>query len=417
MGYSQAVERAKVSGVHVATFVSVAMGFFIWGMLSTLSPISTVFSGLVPKDMYVASLAIPPLFALLGNFVIGHVADSRGRKLSFMLTMASYAVGVAVFLFSFNLVSLLIALFLTQFGVGGEEPPLLALLSENMPVKIRDVVLAIMPNFANVGAAIAAWLEIATSYSFEASKEVIGITITVVIAILVIARLMMPESVRWLEIKGKVNEAEKEASRFKQGNVSVEPATPTASVWFRFLFLALIGLSQFLTFGLMAYTIGPIEFPSLTSYILLDANIGAAVAGIIGAYLVNRISRKAYSVMSFAGGLATIFLIMAFGLGGGLLIFYVLLFLNMAFSELAWVARTVLEPELFPTGKRATLISLIRVLCYGSYSASIFLTISWGVYQYLLFNVALWAVGFAGAVSWFVKGFETRGRSLIPLDS
>jgi nitrate/nitrite transporter NarK len=413
---SEIIEIARISRMHAYTFVAVAMGFFIWGMLSTFAPISTLISSFIPKSMYVLVLTLPLIFALLGNFIMGVFADRLGRKLAFMITMLSYGIGVVLFMASQSLPVLMASLFLTQFGVGGEEPALLALLSENFPVRYRGAVLALMPNFANIGAAVASGIAILTAGAFYPTKVAIGITALIAIAVLIVSRLLMPESIRWMEIKGRAEAARSYVSGLSVTNERFEPVVPSTGIWFRFAFLAVIGISQFLSFGLMAYILGPAEFPSLTAQILFVANVGASVAGFVGAYIVNTVSRKAYTLFSYLGGLVTMFLILPFASTSSLAIFYVLLFLNMAFSEFAWIARTVLEPELFPTGMRASMIATIRVLAYGTYIGSIFLTFSFTVFQYIIYNVGLWLLGVVGATMWLLRGFETAGRSLRGLD-
>ncbi len=413
---SELIEKAKIGKMHVYTFIAVSMGFFIWGMLSTFAPISTLISKFIPSSMYVFVLSVPLVFALIGNFLMGFIADKIGRKMAFIITMLSYGVGVFLFIISENLAVLMASLFLTQFGVGGEEPALLALLSENMPVRYRGAILGIMPNFANIGAAVASGIAILTQGAFYPTKVAIGVTAFIAIVILVFSRLSMPESVRWLEIKGKTEEAKKYASSVKAADEKLEEALPTASLRFRFAFLAIIGISQFLSFGLMAYILGPAEFPSLTAQILFVANIGASVAGFIGAYIVNEISRNKYLLFSFLGGLITMFLILPFASTESLGLFYALLFLNMAFSEFAWISRTVLEPELFPTGLRAGLIGVIRTITYGTYIASIYLTFNFTVSQYIYYNIGLWLLGFFGALMWYFRGFDTNKKSLKSLD-
>ncbi len=413
---SELIEKAKIGRMHVYTFIAVSMGFFIWGMLSTFAPISTLISKFIPSSMYVFVLSVPLVFALIGNFLMGFLADRIGRKMAFIITMLSYGIGVLLFIISENLTVLMASLFLTQFGVGGEEPALLALLSENMPVRYRGAILGIMPNFANIGAAVASGIAILTQGAFYPTKVAIGITAFIAIIILVFSRLSMPESVRWLEIKGKSEEAKKYSSYVKASDEKLEEASPTASLGFRFAFLAIIGISQFLSFGLMAYILGPAEFPNLTAQILFVANLGASAAGFLGSYIVNKISRKNYLLFSFLGGLITMFLILPFASTKSLALFYTLLFLNMAFSEFAWISRTVLEPELFPTGLRAGLIGVIRTITYGTYIASIYLTFSFTVAQYIYYNIGLWLLGFFGALMWYFKGFETNRKSLRSLD-
>lgn len=413
---SDIIERAKISTMHVYTFIAVSMGFFIWGVLSTLAPISTLISKFIPSSMYVLVLSIPLVFALIGNFLMGFIADKIGRKMAFIITMLSYGIGVFLFMISENFSVLMASLFLTQFGVGGEEPALLALLSENMPVRYRGAILAIMPNFANIGAAVASGIAIITHGAFYPTKVAIGITAFIAIIILVFSRLSMPESVRWLEIKGKLEEAKKYTTSIKVTDEKLEEASPTAGLGLRLAFLVIIGISQFLSFGLMAYILGPAEFPSLTAQILFIANLGASIAGFIGAYIANRISRKNYLIFSFLGGLITMFLILPFASVQSLALFYTLLFLNMAFSEFAWISRTMLEPELFPTGLRAGFIGVIRTITYGTYIASIFLTFSFTVPQYIYYNIGMWLLGFGGALIWYVKGFETARKSLRSID-
>ena len=413
---SEIVERAKIGRMHALTFIAVSMGFFIWGMLSTLAPISTLISEFIPPSLYAFVLAAPLAFALIGNFLMGYLADKLGRKTAFMITMASYSVGVLLFVVSENLYSLMASLFLTQFGVGGEEPALLALLTENMPIRYRAATLGLMPNFANIGAAVASGLAILTGGAFMPTKIAIGLTALIAIAVLLVSRLLMPESIMWMEVKGKVKEASKYLSSIKVKDEKYEEVNPSTGYALRFIFLVLIGVSQFLSYGLMAYILGPAEFPKLTAQILFVANLGASAAGFLGSFIANTFERKAYLLFSFIGGLATIFLILPFASVKSLSVFYLLLFLNMAFSEFAWIARTVLEPELFPTANRAKMIGLVRVIAYGSYMASIFLTFSFTVSQFIYYNIGLWALGVAGSMLWYFKGFETHKRSLRKLD-
>ena len=74
-----------------------------------------------------------------------------------------------------------------------------------------------------------------------------------------------------------------------------------------------------------------------------------------------------------------------------------MLFVNMAFSEFAWAARTVLEPTLFPTNIRATMIGLVRVAPIALYSALTYITSSFSLWQFLLLNLFMWFVGYAPA--------------------
>ena len=79
----------------------------------------------------------------------------------------------------------------------------------------------------------------------------------------------------------------------------------------------------------------------------------------------------------------------------------------MMMSEFAWASRTTLEPELFPTKYRGTLIGIVRLGPMIVYPVLIYLTSSLNLYNFILLNVLLWALGAAGAITWYVKGLET----------
>ena len=95
-----------------------------------------------------------------------------------------------------------------------------------------------------------------------------------------------------------------------------------------------------------------------------------------------------------------------------MIIFLPLLFLNMVFSEFAWASRTTLEPELVPTRIRSSAIGIIRLAPMIGYAVSVYLTASFSLQQFLIYNLGLWVLGLAAAVVWFVYGYETRNINI-----
>ncbi|MGC9112912.1 hypothetical protein [Acidilobus sp.] len=81
---------------------------------------------------------------------------------------------------------------------------------------------------------------------------------------------------------------------------------------------------------------------------------------------------------------------------------------------MAWAARVVLEPELFPTRLRATGVGAVRAAAYALYTASIFFTQAFSEFSYLVYNVGLWALGLSGAALWLARGMDTARRPLRP---
>ncbi|MEM3676472.1 MAG: MFS transporter, partial [Thermoplasmataceae archaeon] len=245
-------------------------------------------------------------------------------------------------------------------------------------------------------------------------RMVILIPALVLIGIIIYSRLHLPESYRWLNFKGRKAEAEKEAlSLGLDQNDSIAGAQKKINTKISYAVLAMMALSQYLTFGLMAYIVPYYEFEGVVvSYLVFFGVLGSSVAGPIAGWLISK-GRKNYSLLAYAGGFLTVCIILLeVNNLANLAIFIPLLFINMAFSEFAWASRTTLEPELFPTPVRGTWIGLVRLVPMIAYPITIYLFANFSLFQEILSNVILWAIGLAGALIWFLAGIETRNLDL-----
>lgn len=416
---------------HRSLLLSTAASFFMWGIIGTIAPLSLSFPFLASVPRYVSTeiLSIGPIFIMVGNVGMGILADRIGRKRVFVITMISYAIGVILITVAFNLAFLIVGLILSEFGVGGEEPTGLAIVSEDFPAETRSKFLTLVANFDNIGSAFISGIFIVESviaiYLHPVLKVFFGslssegdltfrfillISAIVLIAIMVYARITMPESYRWLGSTGRKEEARKEMEIL---NISTsEISRPRAPYKLTIPVLMALGISQYLTFGLMAYIVGPYDFPSETPTLIFVALVGASVAGFVAMYLINR-ERKMYTLLSFLGGtLVMMIILLAAPLLQSMIIFLPLLFLNMVFSEFAWASRTTLEPELVPTRIRSSAIGIIRLAPMIGYAVSVYLTASFSLQQFLIYNLGLWVLGLAAAVVWFVYGYETRNVNI-----
>jgi MFS family permease len=438
--------EVKLSRIHYVIFLSYSFTFLIWGFVTT-SGVMTLdyFSRYIPKFLLPISAAMGPLFLMVGNTLMGRLADVVGRRGIYVFTMSLYTVGLlgmAISLLLLNTVSteaafivFLISYALAEIGVGGEEPPALAAITELMPPNKRGSMLVLITNFDNVGAALAALiLLLALLWGTQLSAVWTMIASALfVVAVAVVIRLVTPESVRWLMVRGRVDIAKRVAEEKgltyalseSPGQINVR-FPPT---WFRASILSLLGFTQLSTYGLMAFYI--IYLPSLpfssnealATQVLLWANVGASVAGLIG-LVIDKIGRKIFTLLSYLGGLLTmipIFLIYGVmsknTISSSLPVFYVLLFLNMAFSEFGWAVRTMLEPELFPTKARSTWVGIVRLISWGVYVTLIYyLLANADVFTYLLSNLILYVIGAVAALAWYVWGVETRGLPVDVLD-
>ncbi|PYB67867.1 MFS transporter [Thermoplasma sp. Kam2015] len=396
--------------------ISASAGMFIWGIIASVAPLATQwpFISSLPRSYEAVFLAAPSVFLLIGDLVLGKLSDIIGRKAVYVSTIILYLIGIFLIYFAYSVIPLIIGIALAEIGVGGEEVTTLSLISEDIPMKNRGRYLVLVPDMNNIGSFVIAFLFLYYySSNIHTQKIYFLVLALATVALAVYTRTRVPESFRWLREKGRQQDAEeiKREMGIDQDGISVKEPNYAFSI----IFLGIIGISQYLTFGLMAYIIGPYYFadnPGFTSEIIVYAMAGASVAGFIAMFLVN-IGRKRYSMFSYLGGTITMVLILIFiGKIGNPSVFLPLLFLNMMFSEFAWASRTTLEPELFRTNHRSYSIGLVRVFPMLAYIASIYTTSSFSIYQYILFNLILWGVGFLATVIWAIYGIETVNISM-----
>ncbi|WP_188597029.1 MFS transporter [Thermocladium modestius] len=398
---------------HTLTFLSASLGFLMWGFVTTMGVASlSWFKGEMPAYMIPVYPAIGPLVLLIGNQVMGRIADLVGRRRVFVITMSLYAVGLLGMAVAGNLTQFVAAYVLAEFGVGGEEPASLAALTEIMPANHRGKALVLATNFDNVGAALASGIVLAAglySIGFGEARIILGAAGAAVIGVAALARHSMPESSRWLMAREKSMEP---------GKSTQATAGRRIPLWLRLLVLGAIGISQIVTYGLIAFYLAYYYYTSIItiSSIIMIANLGAAAAGLIG-FAMDRIGRKGFTLFSYIGGaLSMIPIIFLYKSLGSSILFYVFLFINMMFSEFSWAVRTMLEPELFKTIDRATFIGLVRVIAWSAYISSLYLSYYLSEYYYLVLNLAFYVLGAAGAITWFIAGIETKGTPLEKLE-
>lgn len=106
---------------HTLTFLSASLGFLMWGGFVTTMGVASLswFKGEMPAYMIPVYPAIGPLVLLIGNQVMGRIADLVGRRRVFVITMSLYAVGLLGMAVAGNLTQFVAAYVLAEFGVGG----------------------------------------------------------------------------------------------------------------------------------------------------------------------------------------------------------------------------------------------------------------------------------------------------------
>jgi putative MFS transporter len=344
-----------------------------------------------PGDLsWVASAGF--LGMAIGASVGGLLADRIGRRQVFALTLLVYGVFTGLSALSWSVGALIALRFLVGLGLGAELPIASTLVSEFAPARIRGRIIVILESFWAVGwtaAALIGYFVVPTSDDGWRWALALG-AVPAVYAIFV--RLRMPESVRFLEAKGRHVEAERIVRDFEDAAAvaapaeTVEPPTPVAEsrpvaalfgatlrrrtlslwiVWFCVNF-AYYGAFIWLPSLLVAQGFSLVRSFEYTLIITLAQLPGYAVS----AWLVEKWGRRATLATFLCGSAVSAAL---FGTAGDVTAILVFGSMLSFFNLGAWGALYAVTPELYPTRVRGTgagwaagfgrLASIIAPLC------------------------------------------------------
>ncbi|WP_213806004.1 MFS transporter [Granulicella sp. dw_53] len=212
------LDRVPWSRWHARIIAALGTSWLLDGLevtlVGSLSGVLQSGDGLHLTDQQVSGAATTYLAgAVLGAILFGYLTDRLGRRKLFLVTLATYSLATAASAFSWNLWSFAVCRFFTGVGIGGEYAAINSAVDELIPGKVRGTVdLVVNGTFwvgASIGAVAALFLlgghgipqNIGWRYAF-------GIGGALGIAVLVM-RLYVPESPRWLMLRGREKEADK----------------------------------------------------------------------------------------------------------------------------------------------------------------------------------------------------------------
>jgi putative MFS transporter len=140
------------------------------------------------------------LGAVLGASAGGALSDRLGRKIIYLADMALLSIAALLLAFSWDLPSAIFFQFLIGVGIGMDFPVSSSYISELIPKAQQQRILAATITFQAIGeisAALLAWWIISRIDSLEAWRYLVVATVIPAIMML-LARLSVPESPRWL---------------------------------------------------------------------------------------------------------------------------------------------------------------------------------------------------------------------------
>lgn len=307
-----------------------------------------------------------------GAVLSGWLADKMGRKKLFAGTLVVYSLATGLCGLAWSYESLLFFRFLVGFGVGGQLPVAVTLMSEYSPAKYRGQMIVLLESAWAIGwlaAAVVAYL-IIPKYGWQ-----IAFYIGALPAIMVFwLWKMVPESVLYLVDKGRYQEAHEQVAAIErelgvpvgEPPTAAEMAAPKPKFAFADLwkgqYLRRTVMLWILWFGIVFSYYGIFTWlPSLlvkaghTLIRSFEFVMWMTLAQIPGyftaAYLVDRVGRK-FTLASFLGACAVCaYFFGAAKTGSDILLWGCLLsFFNLG----AWGVVYTYSPELYPTHARAS---------------------------------------------------------------
>ena len=372
---NQRLDRLPVTPKHKRLLWGSGIGWALdamdVGLVSFVIAALAVHWNLTPTESsWVASIGFVGM--AIGATLGGLLADKLGRRSVFALTLLIYGLATGASALATSLTVLLIFRFIIGLGLGAELPVASTLVSEFAPRKIRGRMVVILEAFWAVG-----WIAAAIIGTFVVAEGENGwrwgLAIGTIPAIYALAvRFGLPESVRFLESKGRHDEAEqivrsfeKEANHFDElpsedGSATGELATATSIfsrplltrtiyfwiIWFC-VSLSYYGAFTWIPSLLVADGFTLVRSFSFTLIITLAQLPGYAMA----AWLIEVWGRRMTLSVFLVGSAFSAF---GFGLASTewqiILAGCLLSFFNLG----AWGALYAIGPELYPTHIRAT---------------------------------------------------------------
>jgi putative MFS transporter len=306
----------------------------------------------------------------LGATLGGLLADRYGRRQVFALTLLVFGLATGAAALSWSVGALLVFRFLIGLGLGAELPVASTLVSEFAPARLRGRVVVALEAFWAVGWTLAALIGyFVVPVSDDGWRWALALG-AVPALYAVVVRRTLPESVRFLELRGRVDEAEAAVRRFEDAaGVESVPSPPPVprptpgpgalwgrairartaalwTVWFCINF-AYYGAFIWLPTLLVASGFTLVKSFGFTLLITLAQLPGYAVA----AYLIERWGRRPTLATFLVGSaLGAGLFAAADGDTAVLVTGMVLSFFNLG----AWGALYAVTPEVYPTTVRAT---------------------------------------------------------------
>ncbi|GAC1454312.1 MAG: MFS transporter [Ktedonobacterales bacterium] len=389
---------------------------------------------------------------MFGALFFGYLADRFGRRKLFMLTLALYASCTLIAALSVSFGMFITFRFLTAIGVGAEYAAVNTAISEFIPAKWRGRTNAGVMSFWNIGAIFSAVISLVF---INILPDNVGWRLAfafgAIAAVLIVwLRRAVPESPRWLVMRGRMTEAERVVGEIEEwvacekhiAVADLPPAAPAPLAHYaprsffsqvgelvrnypgRLALGCLLDLSEaFGYYGIFAF-LPLVVLPAVNisnkqiPLFFIAGDIGALFGGILVVVLLDRVGRKV-SVPAFYTMAAITAVLMgpAAATKSGLVVLIAFIVANF-FATSAWISAYPTFTEIFPTHLRATGVGMSVAVGRVGAAASAPLLVyvatqtPLGIIGGFVLLALLWLVGAIAMVPWYFTGVEGAARPL-----
>ena len=455
----QRMDRLPWSSWHMRIIAALGTSWLLDGLevtlVGSLSGILQSHAGLRLSDAQVTGAATTYLAgAVCGALFFGYLTDRLGRRKLFLVTLATYSLATVASAFSWSFISFASFRLLTGVGIGGEYAAINSAVDELIPGRVRGSVDLIVNGTFWVGATLGALVAIylLEGHGFAPNhgwRYAFGIGGTLGLVVLVL-RLFVPESPRWLMLRGREDEANRVVSdierRVSKGNpkslpqpegeklkITVRDHTPWREIFrnmagenrqrsiLGFVLMAAQAFffnAIFFSYGLIVKTFYHVSDKDLPKHLLPFA-IASFFGPLTLGRLFDKIGRKPMITATYGiAGLLLLITLFPFGMGrmgtlGMGIMFSIIFFVASSAASAAYLTVS----EIFPLEIRAFAIAIFYALG----------TLVGGAGAPLLFGVLIsthsrWAVAggyalggalmLAGSLCEWRIGVEAAGKSL-----
>ncbi|MFY4776693.1 MFS transporter [Metabacillus sp. RGM 3146] len=354
----------------------------------------------------------------LGSILLGRLGDAIGRQKLYLYDFLLLAIASVLQFFVQGPMELFLLRVVIGFTIGADYAIGPALVSEFVPKKHRGSLLGSLTVMWTVGYVVAYFAGTFMAQLGPDSWRWLLASSTIPAVIVLLLRIGTPESPRWLISKDRMEEARVIIKKYIGADVSVreQAAEKKPALGFydlfrkkyrvRTAFAGLFYICNVLPYFAI-YTFLPLILEKMKikdeflGNILLNSFL--LLGGIIGLWFLNKLSRRKFTIGSFAILAISLFLMSIWPNGP---FFYIMaLFLLFTFVMSGFSNITQVYPaELFPTEIRGSGIGLANALSrIGAAIGTFFLPISmssYGLGPSMLWLSAVLLVGVIVSIAW-----------------